>query len=544
MTTCPRAVPATTRSTPVPVWTSSWAGEGKDFTDGGANANETFGGDGDDFIKLGQSLDAAFGDSGDDWEEGGDQPDLMQGDSGNLFFLDDSQAPGSDILVGQGGDDDYDMEGGDDIGVGGPGIEKVAGASGYDWEIGLGDPQHTEMDLADPLVADILTVGVRDKFNEVEALSGGDLNDILRGDDVVPSQVGGGGFIGCDVLDQNGLDRINGLDALVPTLATPLADVVALSASLDCPILSGPVWGDGNILLGGGGSDTIEGRGADDIIDGDKYVNVRLSVRNGAGVELGTAGVNQTGQSAMTSQVRNSSGALILGGKTLQQAVFAGDVDPGNIVAVREIVDPPASTTVSTDTAVFSGPRANYTIAPGAGFVTVTDNVGTDGIDTIRNVERLRFTDQTVMTAVPNAPTNVTATVGNRRATVTWTAPTGNGAQIASYDFVVKSGATVISTTSIAPTTTRTVTGLNPGQKYTFEVRGVNQFGAGPFGVSNEITAAGAPNPPTALQAVRGNARCRCRGLRVLTTARPSPATRSRSATGQRWWRPGPSRAT
>ena len=278
-------------------------GEGKDFTDGGANANETFGGDGDDFIKLGQSLDAAFGDSGDDWEEGGDQPDLMQGDSGNLFFLDDSQAPGSDILIGQGGDDDYDMEGGDDIGVGGPGIEKVAGASGYDWEIGLGDPQHIEMDLAIPLVPlDILTVGVRDKFNEVEALSGGDLNDILRGDDVVPSQVGGGGFIGCDVLDQKGLDRINGLDALVPTLATPLADVVGISASLDCPILSGPVWGDGNILLGGGGSDLIEGRGADDIIDGDKYVNVRLSVRNDAGVEIGSAGINQTGQSAMTSK--------------------------------------------------------------------------------------------------------------------------------------------------------------------------------------------------------------------------------------------------
>ena len=44
----------------------------------------------------------------------------MQGDSGNLFFLDDSQKPGSDILVGQGGDDDYDMEGGNDIGVAGP----------------------------------------------------------------------------------------------------------------------------------------------------------------------------------------------------------------------------------------------------------------------------------------------------------------------------------------------------------------------------------------------------------------------------------------
>ena len=214
-------------------------GTGKDFTNGGANANETFGGDGDDFIMLGESLDAAFGDSGDDCEEGGDQPDLMQGDSGNLFFVDDSQRPGSDILVGQGGDDDYDMEGGDDIGVGGPGVEKVSGASGYDWEIGIGDPQAQDMDLAIPLIPlDILQVGVRDKFNEVESLSGGDLNDTLRGDDIVPSTVGGGGFIGCDVLDQTGLDRINGLDALVPPLATPLQDVIDVSTSRDCPVLT------------------------------------------------------------------------------------------------------------------------------------------------------------------------------------------------------------------------------------------------------------------------------------------------------------------
>ena len=32
------------------------------------------------------------------------------------------------------------------------------------------------------------------------------------------------------------------------------------------------VWGDGNILLGGAGSDLIEGRGADDIIDGDSVL--------------------------------------------------------------------------------------------------------------------------------------------------------------------------------------------------------------------------------------------------------------------------------
>ena len=195
------------------------------------------------------------------------------------------------------------MEGGDDIGVGGPGIEKVAGASGYDWEIGQGEPQAQDLDLALPIPPlDILQVGVRDKFNEVEALSGWKFDDILRGDDVVPAEVGGGGFIGCDVLDQDGLDRISGLDALVPPLTTPLGDVVASSASKDCPILTGPnVWGEGNILLGGAGSDLIEGRGADDIIDGDRYLGVRSPYRPdpaNPATEIGSAGPDGARQSA------------------------------------------------------------------------------------------------------------------------------------------------------------------------------------------------------------------------------------------------------
>src|SRR4051794_26629764 len=505
-------------------------GEGKDFTNGGANANETFGGDGDDFIMLGESLDAAFGDSGDDYEEGGNQPDLMQGDSGNLFFLDDSQAPGSDILVGQGGDDDYDMEGGDDIGVGGPGIEKVAGASGYDWEIGIGDPQRTDMDLAIGLIPlDILTVGVRDKFNEVESLSGGDLNDILRGDDIVPAEVGGGGFIGCDVLDQAGLNRINGLDPLVPPLTTPLAGVVALSASNDCPILSGPVWGAGNILLGGGGSDLIEGRGADDIIDGDKYLNARLSVRTNPAdpaSEIGSATVNKVGQSPMTQQyLRTSTGALT--GPTLQKAVFAGTVDPGNIVAVREIVSP-ATTAGNVDTVVFSGPQSNYSIVRSADgdHITVTQTganvVGqkvSDGIDTVRNVENLRFcatrdaagvcTQLTNLTvAPPPAPANLQAVAGNTTATrgtatVTWNAlpAATNG-----FEFQVKSPGLATTTVPLPfGTVRRVVTGLVPGRTYTFAVRGLNDFGTGPFSESNPIVATGVPGQTGAPTAVRGN---------------------------------------
>lgn len=48
----------------------------------------------------------------------------------------------------------------------------------------------------------------------------------------------------------------------------------------------------------------------------------------------------------------------------------------------------------AVDTAVFSGAFANYTIHHNDdGSYTVTDNVGTDGQDTLHNVERLQFSD-------------------------------------------------------------------------------------------------------------------------------------------------------
>ena len=368
-------------------------GDGKDFINGAANSNETFAGEDEDFIIAGEGLDAVFGGGGDDWAEGGDGPDLLIGDSSNLFFLDDSQKPGHDILMGQGGDDDYDMEGGDDIGIAGPGIEKVAGASGYDWEIGVHDPQPQDADLDLPIEPlDILQVGVRDRFNEVEALSGGQFDDTLRGDDRIPKTMGGAGFIGCDVLDQAGVDRITGLSELVTSLPTPIEEVVNAAASKECPVLAGAmVWGEGNILLGGGGSDTLEGRGANDVLDGDRYLNVRLSVRTdpaNPATEIGSA-------TSMNAQYqRGANGALT--GPTLQQAVFAGTVDPGHIVAVREIL----SSAGGTDTAVFSDLESAYTITttggdgtPGsAGAVTTVEHIsGEDGTDTLYNIERLVF---------------------------------------------------------------------------------------------------------------------------------------------------------
>ena len=121
---------------------------------------------------------------------------------------------------------------------------------------------------------------MRDRFNEVEALSGWNFNDILRGDDIVPAAVGGGGFIGCDALDA-GRRRPHRRPRRPGPAASRTVDsapIIAASATKHC-LLTGLVWGDGNILLGGAGSDLLEGRGANDILDGDRYLNVRLSVR-------------------------------------------------------------------------------------------------------------------------------------------------------------------------------------------------------------------------------------------------------------------------
>jgi len=49
------------------------------------------------------------------------------------------------------------------------------------------------------------------------------------------------------------------------------------------------------------------------------------------------------------------------------------------------------------DTVKFSGARANYTVSTVGTTTTVTDNVGTDGEDTITNTEILNFTDQSII---------------------------------------------------------------------------------------------------------------------------------------------------
>jgi Ca2+-binding RTX toxin-like protein len=121
----------------------------------------------------------------------------------------------------------------------------------------------------------------------------------------------------------------------------------------------------------------VTGGAGDDVLDGDAWLNARIQATSNSGV--------------VTSHTNLAS---------LAAGLLNGTINPGNLVIVREILQ--AAAPGAADVAVFSGARASYTIAVRAdGSRVVTDNVGTDGVDLVRNFEVLRFTDQDVAIA-PN----------------------------------------------------------------------------------------------------------------------------------------------
>ena len=429
------------------------SGEGHDFSNGGLNGNETFAGEGNDLVLSGDGPDAVFGGGGDDWQEGGNSNDLLQGDSGAPFF-DDINAPGHDVLVGDSGEDDYDAEGGDDVMVAGPGIERNHGVFGFDWVTHARSIERADADMRQIIVDG--PNALKDRFLLVEALSGWDKDDVLRGDDLVPSvpntEVNVEGLT--NELDAAGIARISGLADLLPAGAT--------------------TFGAGNIIIGGSGSDEIWGNGADDIIDGDKWLNVRLSVVNDAGAEVRTV-------TTLTE---------------LQADIMAGTIDPGNVRIVREILSSPGDADI--DTAAFSGNMDEYDISTVDGVTTVTHVGGRaeDGTDRITNVERLRFLDQTInvvpdVIVAPAAPAAPTAVGGDTTATVSFEAPAGAD----TLNIVVRTGDTEFNTIEgIAATETNLeVVGLTNGTAYNFQVEAVNAGGTSPrSAASNEVTPAAA----------------------------------------------------
>jgi hypothetical protein len=83
---------------------------------------------------------------------------------------------------------------------------------------------------------------------------------------------------------------------------------------------------------------------------------------------------------------------------------------------------------------------------------------------------------------VPGVPTNVTATVGNGEATISFTAPTDNGGSTITGYVVTPNPGNI---TATGTGTSITVTGLSNGTTYTFTVKAVNVLGNGQDSVAS-----------------------------------------------------------
>ncbi|MBU6371671.1 MAG: heme peroxidase [Alphaproteobacteria bacterium] len=365
--------------------------DGDDVVFNGGDIKETISGEGRDFIVGGSGDFAVFAGMGDDWLESGGGVGLLAGDNGDLVqslpFKVGPANPrgGSDVMINTGGDADFDSESGDDIMVGGTGTDRFEGMLGFDWVSHENDPFGIEADMNlrvfDPPPVPGSPGGLGDRYDLVEGLSGSSKSDILRGDSADSTTMGTDHAVDADTI------------AIISGLQELLGEGVTF-------------FNRGNIILGGAGSDVIEGRGGDDIIDGDQHLSVSISVRS------------LTDPSEEIMRIKSIT--------EIRTELMNGAIKAKQLEIVREIVD--RSVADDVDTAIFSGNLAEYDIEgatslipaadlDGDGFITVrhTDGaggIGIDGVDKLRNIERLQFADQLITIAsVENTGPNGLATL-------------------------------------------------------------------------------------------------------------------------------------
>jgi Ca2+-binding RTX toxin-like protein len=382
-----------------------FGGDGKDYLVSGFDDGEIRGGQGDDFIYGGDGMGMLFANEGNDWVEGGSGFDYIAGDNGELFF--NSTILGHDVLNGGAGDTDYDGDSGDDIMFGGEGIQKNIGMWGHDWVIHQGQAQNVDADMRVDIFTNLPQEVLRDRFSQVEGLSGWNGNDILRGDDRQGNGAEGGGVTDptpetgfrYNELNQAAIDRIDGLgDIIRPEMMQQGQYWADGSWENGQTGTTEAIFVGGNIMLGGGGSDIIEGRGGDDVIDGDRYLKVGIRI----------VADKDDPDSAIIATVSSMQDSVTIGNvtKSLTSWMVDGTINPGQLHIVREIAD--GGQDGDTDVAVYWDVRENYEITRNAdGSVTVehVDQTGgavdpatgrnreSDGTDRLYNIEVLRFAD-------------------------------------------------------------------------------------------------------------------------------------------------------
>ncbi|MHB2165897.1 peroxidase family protein [Alsobacter sp. R-9] len=321
-----------------------FGGNGDDYLDGGAGIDGIVGGEGNDLIIGGEDDDEVEGNEGDDWIEGGLGGDLLVGDQGAPT----GQVPlisGNDVLDGGAGGDKMLGFTGDDIMFGLGGFDKFLGKYGYDWAVYEQETHGVDVDMErkDFIPGTPGGDAVRDNFIETEGVSGSRFDDFLSG--TIDSRL--------DPLNE--LSNVNLIDGLLAKQDPATGEFTDLEHAFFMPSADGVHYSGGNLMLGGDGSDTIFGRGGNDIIDGDAHLTVSRTWDTVNGLQID---------------------------RRIEWGGQAGDID---VVS-------------------YTGARSDYRVevADGdaglMGFYKVTSQTAAgvinDGaFDLIRNIERIQFSD-------------------------------------------------------------------------------------------------------------------------------------------------------
>src|SRR5581483_3413095 len=173
--------------------------------------------------------------------------------------------------------------------------------------------------------------------------------------------------------------------------------------------------------------------------------------------------------------------------------------------------DSPSGTVEFEDGGKAIGGCRARTLAGGSATCTTTNlTKGSHTITAVYGGDRKNLTSRSsrltqTVDNVPGAPTGVSATAGNARATVSWSAPASDGgAAITAYTVTASRGSKTCTANGGARRCT--VRGLSNGTAYRFTVRATNGVGTGPASpASNAVTPATVPGAPRNASARAGD---------------------------------------
>ena len=183
------------------------------------------------------------------------------------------------------------------------------------------------------------------------------------------------------------------------------------------------------------------------------------------------------------------------------QTISVADVEPGTCVT---------TTTSCVVAGLVTG--ASYT------FAVVAKNINGNGPVSVA-------TSAVTILAVPNAPTAVSAVAGVNSASVSWTAPAGDGGSaITGYTVTSSPGGLTCLPQSLV-TLSCDVTGLTNGTDYTFTVVAINAIGTSAASVASNSVSPTAPATTTTVPAVTTTAPATTTTAPATTTTVPAVTT-------------------